>query len=110
MQSEEEHFRRYATYYGMPYNPYGTREAYSHSYSNQYLDMQRQVLLGEAVWDGYMHGVGNSWGVFTKDEIIEQLEEFSIEHGLSIEDLTEARDWVESLPWSDDSIDLHFAW
>jgi hypothetical protein len=67
-------------------------------------------LAQEAVWDGYMHGVGNSWGVFTKDEIIEQLEEFSIEHGLSIEDLTEARDWVESLPWSDDSIDLHFNW
>ena len=27
-------------------------------------------LAQDAVWDGYMRGVGNSWGVFTKDEVI----------------------------------------
>ena len=67
-------------------------------------------MAQDAVWDGYMRGVGNSWGAFTKDEVIEQLEEFSLEHGLSVQERTGVMDWVESLPWDGDLIDLHFNW
>jgi hypothetical protein len=47
----------------MPYNPYRSRENYSHSYARQYLDMQHQVLIGEEFWD-FVGGVG------TYDEVI----------------------------------------
>lgn len=39
-------------YYAMAYNPYGRSKAeYTHSFSNQYLDMQQEVLLGSEFWD-----------------------------------------------------------
>jgi hypothetical protein len=40
------------TYYVMPFNPYGTREAYGYSVAKTYLDMENFVLIQEEFWDG----------------------------------------------------------
>jgi hypothetical protein len=42
---------RVRTFFAMAYNPYGTRNAYKHSFATQHLDMKRQVLLQEEFWD-----------------------------------------------------------
>ena len=36
---------------GSTYNPFGTRDNYSHSFTKQVLDMTRQVLIGPELWD-----------------------------------------------------------
>ena len=36
---------------GLTYNPFGTRENYKHSFTQQILDMKRQVLIGPELWD-----------------------------------------------------------
>jgi len=46
------------TFYAMPYNPWGeTRESYAHSFANNYLDMEQQVLIGHEFWE-YIGGPG----------------------------------------------------
>ena len=69
-----------------------------------------QELAQQTIWDGYMSGNGNSWGPFTRDGVMKRLEEFSIEHSLSTQEQAEVREWVESLPWNDGSLDFHFSW
>ena len=44
-------------YLGLPYNPFVTRAQYSHSYTRQIMDMEREVLLGSELWD-YLGGPG----------------------------------------------------
>lgn len=39
------------THYVMPFNPYGTREAYGYSIARTYLDMENLVLIQEEFWD-----------------------------------------------------------
>ena len=77
--------------------------------SGRAYDFAMEMAQG-AVWDGYMHGIGNSWGVFSKDEVMEMVEEFSLERGLSVQERTGVMEWVESLPWNDGSLDFHFSW
>lgn len=36
---------------GLTYNPYVTREKYSWSFTKQIMDMERQVLMGDELWD-----------------------------------------------------------
>ena len=36
---------------GLTYNPFGTRENYKHNFTEQLLDMKRQVLIGPELWD-----------------------------------------------------------
>lgn len=38
-------------YLGLTYNPFIRRDAYAHSYTKQIMDMERQVLMGEELWD-----------------------------------------------------------
>jgi hypothetical protein len=58
-------------YFGFAYNPFVTREAYSHSFTNQIMDIQDEVLMGEEFWD---HIGGR--GTFLKLlEIIEEVGE-----------------------------------
>ncbi len=38
------------TYFGMPYNPYGSRSNYNWPYATRHLDMSNQVLLQEEFW------------------------------------------------------------
>ena len=67
-------------------------------------------LAQDASGDGYMHGVGNSWAALDREEMMEEIEEFSAEHNLSDREQSEVRAWVESLPWHGDLIDLCFNW
>lgn len=69
-----------------------------------------QELALQSLWDGYMSGQGNSWAPFTRDGVMAHLETFSTKHGLSSQEQTEVREWVESLPWEGDLIELHFNW
>lgn len=36
---------------GLTYNPFGAREDYKHSFTEQLLDMNQQVLIGPELWD-----------------------------------------------------------
>lgn len=36
---------------GLTYNPFGTREAYGHSFTRQIMDMDNEVLIGSDLWD-----------------------------------------------------------
>lgn len=38
-------------YLAFPYNPYITRQSYKHRFTEQIMDMQREVLMGEEFWD-----------------------------------------------------------
>ena len=42
---------------GLTYNPFVTRQRYSHSFTKRILDMEREVLLGRELWD-YLGGPG----------------------------------------------------
>ncbi len=46
--------------WGVPYNPYGTPEAYAHPYPARYFDFDREVKLGDAFWNF----VGDDDGTF----------------------------------------------
>ena len=69
-----------------------------------------QELAESSALDGYMQGDGNSWAPFTRGGVMRRLEEFSKRHSLSVQEQTEVRAWVESLPWDGDLIELHFSW
>ena len=38
------------TYFGMSYNPYGSRASYKWTYANKHLDMKNQVLIEDEFW------------------------------------------------------------
>lgn len=38
-------------YFAFPYNPYVTRAKYNHSFTKQIMDMDKQVLIGEEMWN-----------------------------------------------------------
>ena len=42
---------------GFTYNPFMTREKYKHNFTNRVMDINRQVLMGEELWD-YLGGPG----------------------------------------------------
>ncbi len=42
---------------GLTYNPFLTRKAYGHSVTKRVMDMEREVLIGEEMWD-YIGGTG----------------------------------------------------
>lgn len=67
-------------------------------------------LAIEASASGYMSGEGNNWAAFTRDEVRAMLDEFAQDHALSPTAKAEVWAWVESLPWHDDLIELHFNW
>jgi hypothetical protein len=47
----ERHDLYVNAYFAMAYNPYGQKpEDYRHSISLQYLDMEHEILLGQAFW------------------------------------------------------------
>jgi len=55
-------------YLGFPYNPFVRRERYNHAFTKQIMDMDKEVLLGEDMWNK-LGGSG------TYDELLEILEE-----------------------------------
>ena len=56
------------SFLGLTYNPYITREKYGHSVTKQILDMEKQVLMGQELWD-FIGGPG------AYDEIVVLIEE-----------------------------------
>ncbi len=42
---------------GLTYNPYVTRDKYRHSFTKRIMDMDKQVLMGDELWD-YLGGSG----------------------------------------------------
>lgn len=38
-------------YLAFPYNPFLTRERYSHNFTRQIMDMEKEVLMGKELWD-----------------------------------------------------------
>ena len=59
---------------------------------------------------GFMSGEGNSYGWFEKDEVREMLDRFAERQSLTQDQASEVWNWVESLPWDGDYIELHFNW
>ncbi|MEM3423147.1 MAG: TdeIII family type II restriction endonuclease [Nitrososphaeria archaeon] len=55
-------------YLGFPYNPFVYRESYSHSPTTKIMDMEKEVLIGEEMWDK----IG---GKGTFDKLLEILDE-----------------------------------
>ena len=53
---------------GLTYNPFLTRERYSHSYTRQIMDMTNEVLIGQELWD-YIGGPG------TYDELLTSMDD-----------------------------------
>ena len=53
---------------GLTYNPFLTRERYSHSFTKQIMDMDNQVLMGQEMWD-FIGGPG------TFDELLAIIED-----------------------------------
>lgn len=53
---------RECAYYALPFNPFGTREAYSHPFPRRWFDMHtdRAVLIGEEFWNQI--GGEGTWG------------------------------------------------
>ncbi|MEX2707170.1 MAG: TdeIII family type II restriction endonuclease [Candidatus Freyrarchaeum guaymaensis] len=43
--------RRPSAYLAFPYNPFVYRERYDHGFTKQVMDMDREVLIGEEMWD-----------------------------------------------------------
>ncbi len=64
----------------------------------------------EASAFGYMHGEGNNWGPFTKDQVRHMLKKFAKDKGLTADEKRMIWEWVESLPWKGYHIELHFNW
>ena len=62
-----------STYYGMSYNPYGTNADYRWSFARNYLDVNRQLLLGTRFWE--MVG-----GPGTYEEVIDLFNEIGNEN------------------------------
>ena len=67
-------------------------------------------LAHEASVYGTMSGDGNSLGFFNKPEVRRLLDEFAEQRTLSPEQTAEVWNWVETLPWDRDYIELHFNW
>jgi hypothetical protein len=67
-------------------------------------------LAHEASVYGTMSGDGNSLGFFNKPEVRRLLGEFAEQHAFTGDQTSEVWDWVESLPWDGDDIELHFNW
>ena len=61
------------TYFGMSYNPYGTREEYGWSVARKYLDIDTQVLIGPEFWD-FLGGPG------TYEEVLSIFQEIGAEY------------------------------
>ena len=55
---------------GLTYNPFVTRDKYSHSFTSRIMDMQNEVLIGSELWD-YIGGPG------TFDELLEIIAEIN---------------------------------
>lgn len=64
----------------------------------------------EASADGYMTGAGNNWGLFYKLQLARMLLRFAAQEGLTRDETREVWRWVQSLPWDEDFIELHFNW
>ena len=67
-------------------------------------------LAVEASVNGYMHGEGNNWGYFSKDQVRAMLDDFALRKNFSQEAKAQVWAWVESLPWDGEDIELHFNW
>lgn len=67
-------------------------------------------LAVEASAWGYMHGEGNNWGHFTKTDVRKLLNRFAAHENLSSEEKRDVWNWVKSLPWEGNEIELHFNW
>ena len=67
-------------------------------------------LAVEASAWGYMHGEGNNWGYFEKCQVARLLLDFSLSNALTRLERREVWAWVQSLPWEDNEIELHFNW
>ena len=55
---------------GLTYNPFVTRESYSHSFTKRIMDMDNEVLIGSELWD-YLGGPG------AYDELLELVAEIN---------------------------------
>ena len=48
---DRQRVRGAQAFLGLTYNPFIIREDYKHSYTRQIMDMERQVLMGDELWD-----------------------------------------------------------
>ncbi|MEM2146511.1 MAG: TdeIII family type II restriction endonuclease, partial [Candidatus Jordarchaeaceae archaeon] len=56
--------QRSEAYLAFPYNPFVYREKYDHRFTKQIMDLDKEVLMGEEMWDK----IG---GVGTYEELLE---------------------------------------
>lgn len=70
--------------WGVPYNPYGTPEAYSHPYPAHFFDFAHEVKLGDAFWNF----VGDDAGTF--DLLLGLYRSVGEEYTAQLDDLREA--------------------
>ena len=63
----------------------------------------------EASTNGYMHGEGNNWALFTQRRALKMLEEFALEQKLADDVKEGIFQWLRSLPWIGwvDDLDIH---
>ncbi len=79
--------RRSQTVYarwGVPYNPYGSAEAYSHPYPIRFFDFANEVKLGSGFWNF----VGDDSNTY--EELIELYREVGTDYTTRLDDLREA--------------------
>lgn len=71
-------------WWGVPYNPYGTAEAYDHPYPERFFDFENEVKLGAGFWDF----VGDSPGTY--DELLTLYRAVGSDYTTRLDDLREA--------------------
>lgn len=62
----------------------------------------------QADWNGST--TENTFAEFTRDNILERMNEFASEGSLAPSEITEIRSWIDQLPWRDDVVMLHLSW
>jgi len=71
-------------WWGVPYNPYGTADAYSHPYPARFFDFADEVKLGHEFWDF----VGGAAGTY--DELLDLYREVGVEYTNRLDELRRA--------------------
>ena len=68
-------------------------------------EMARTASYADNTW-----GETSCWAPFTRDEIDELLDDFTVEKSLTQDQKAEVWAWVDSLPWDGDDLELYLDW
>lgn len=71
-------------WWGVPYNPYGSEDAYSHPYPQRFFDFANEVMLGSSFWNF----VGDDEGTY--ERLLELYREVGSVYGDQLDELREA--------------------